>query len=122
MDNEINELVKTFMQIRREKPLVIDLAVYFSKTGYLARFCKEVRDKAYTLSSFRSYKKQNEIISEITEGESVGVIMEDINGETCEYVVSRLFSFLEKHEKPVSLHLMIDEKNQRFGLGIVDYK
>lgn len=109
----VDKLVKAFMNLRRISDLVIDLTVYIINAKQKAQFKKNVRDVAYTICRGQ--------VGELYEGEVVSVPMYEIMPEDIKTMLA-ISEFINKHKKPISLHLLIDEKNNKFGFGMVDYK
>ena len=115
--NKIDELVKNFMKIRRDESLVIDLTIYFINYKEKTQLRKNVRDTAHTFVSNAAY---GVAVNKFTEGEYISIPMRGV----CSYpdVVLKFYEFLREYKKPISIHLFIDEKNNGFGFGMVDYK
>jgi len=115
--DEIDVLVKSFMDIRRSEDLVIDLTIYFVNNKEKTHLLKNAMDTVHTFVSNANY---GVTVNKFTEGEHISIPMRGI----CSYsdVVTKFYEFLREYKKPISLHLFINEKNNEFGFGIVDYK
>ena len=115
MKPEIEQLVRRFMDFYDANGLIIDLDISFSGGCFPTEFRKDVRDVIWVMFW--------DEFAKILEGETITArTIVKVNEEEVTVAIDRIRSFLANKSFPVRLKVLINMRDNMFGICLTQLK